>query len=358
MGLISLRESSALPDAVLRSIAAADSVPEFGVDPVATLAWARDAAGLVRPLPGGSPRASWDLLANTAYRSVAAARMLEPHLDALSIIAELEQESDATATSVVLRRTLDVGPTSTWGVFAAEGAGVRVEARADNGVWRLTGTKPWCSLAQHLSHALVTAWVDEHQRGLFAVQLNAEGVSAHAGPWHARGLADVVSAPVDFDDCPAVPVGPPGWYLTRPGFSWGGMAVAACWWGGAMALLEPLAAAAATQRADQTSRVHLGRADAALWAARAAISDAADLLAEGASGGDDAVLASRVRYIVWSAAETALRESDHALGPGPLVMDETHARRVADLHLYLRQHHADRDAARLGRDLAQRRPTW
>ena len=38
----------------------------------------------------------------------------------------------------------------------------------------------------------------------------------------------------------------------------------------------------------------------------------------------------------------------HALGPAPLAFDEEHARRVADLTLYIRQHHGDRDLAALG----------
>jgi len=32
----------------------------------------------------------------------------------------------------------------------------------------------------------------------------------------------------------------------------------------------------------------------------------------------------------------------------PLAFDEEHARRAADLELYIRQHHAERDLARLG----------
>ena len=47
----------------------------------------------------------------------------------------------------------------------------------------------------------------------------------------------------------------------------------------------------------------------------------------------------------------------HALGPAPLAFDPDHARRVADLQLYVRQHHAERDEAALGaqvRDLS----TW
>ncbi|CPU68102.1 dehydrogenase [Mycobacteroides abscessus] len=45
------------------------------------------------------------------------------------------------------------------------------------------------------------------------------------------------------------------------------------------------------------------------------------------------------------------RRCAHALGPGPLTTDERFARRVADLGLYVRQHHAERDDASLGRAL-------
>jgi hypothetical protein len=47
-----------------------------------------------------------------------------------------------------------------------------------------------------------------------------------------------------------------------------------------------------------------------------------------------------------------------ALGAGPLAHDEAHGRRVADLTVYLRQHHAERDLARLGALAAERGPAW
>jgi hypothetical protein len=61
-----------------------------------------------------------------------------------------------------------------------------------------------------------------------------------------------------------------------------------------------------------------------------------------------------VRAVVADAAGLTLTETDAALGPTPLVADLAHARRAADLHLYLRQHHALRDSARIGRELAAR----
>lgn len=334
---ISLRPGDPASHAVQDAAASARDVPDFGVDIDATLEWARVAVSTIER--GGSPKEQWELLATTAFMDVAAARILEPHLDALNILAESGvQPADLS--------TLGADATSTWGVYAAEGPGVRVHAERTFRGWRIDGTKPWCSLAGQLSHALVTAHVEGGRR-LFAVSLRDPGVRAHSGPWVARGLADVVSAPVDFDDVPAVPVGDVDWYLRRPGFATGAIGVAACWWGGAAGLVPALAKAARRDDADQLARLHLGRADAALWAARASLAEAADL-----EPIEPALVAARVRSIVADAAELTLRECDHALGPAPLVADDAHARRVADLHLYLRQHHGERDAVRVGRDAA------
>ena len=204
----------------------------FGTDVGATLSWCIDVGKRAPHVGTGRTRELWELLAETAALDVSAARMLEPHLDALSILGQAGLGSGTDHDDSDLERVrARVG--STWGVFAAEGAGERLDAVADGDGWRLRGTKPWCSLAAHLSHALVTASVDGGERGLFAVDLRDARVNAHDGPWFARGLPDVVSTAVDFDGAPAVAVGDAGWYLTRPGFAWGGMSVAACWWGAA-----------------------------------------------------------------------------------------------------------------------------
>jgi hypothetical protein len=58
--------------------------------------------------------------------------------------------------------------------------------------------------------------------------------------------------------------------------------------------------------------------------------------------------ARRVRAIVEKAADEALIRTDRALGPGPLCLDERHARAVVDLSVYVRQSHAERDLAVLG----------
>ena len=116
------------------------------------------------PLPGrGDTAALWSALAGLGATDLTVARSVEPHLDALAI---LDQAGDVDLAP------LGVDGASTWGVFAAEGPGVRLDATHDGDLgWTLTGTKPWCSLAGLLTHALVTAWTGPDTRRLFAVRL-------------------------------------------------------------------------------------------------------------------------------------------------------------------------------------------
>jgi alkylation response protein AidB-like acyl-CoA dehydrogenase len=326
--------------ALADSLAAARDLVRFGVDPAATLAWMRSLGDTV-PLPGDDTAARWDVLAETARGDVGAARMLEPHLDAMAILAEARRDGRATG--------IDLDPRELWGVFAAEGGDRPLRADpAPDGTWRLTGTKPWCSLAARLDRALVTAWTGD-ERGLFAVDLRGDGVRPHPGPWPARGLAQVVSAPVDFDAASARPVGEPGWYLRRPGFEAGGMGVAAVWWGAALPIVDALAARAVRDGADQLSAVYAGQADAASWSASTVLRAAAAEVDRAPDGAGMKLLAARVRAVVAREVRAILALEARALGPGPVATDEDHARRVADLDLYLRQDHADRDLARLHR---------
>jgi hypothetical protein len=61
------------------------------------------------------------------------------------------------------------------------------------------------------------------------------------------------------------------------------------------------------------------------------------------------LLARRVRAVVEHAVDEAITRTGRALGPGPLCQDGRHAQRVADLSIYIRQSHAERDLAELGR---------
>ncbi len=303
--------------------------------------------GAELPEPGaGATRQLWQALAAMAAVDLSVTRVLEPHLDALAILAQARRHGHPVPDT-------KAAPTPpTWGVFAAEGPGMRVEAAAQpDGRWLLTGRKPWCSLAARLDRALITAWRDG-EPGLFAIDLHADGVSHPEQGWVARGLTGVVSGPLDLHGVSASAVGPPGWYGARAGFAWGGMGVAACWWGGAAGIVRRMARQAASREADQVGQLHLGAVDASLHAAGATLALAADAVDRGtADGAGGAALALRVRRTVRVVAEGVLERAGHAMGPGPLVSETDHAARVADLQLYLRQEHAERDEAALGRVL-------
>lgn len=331
------------PDPALEEIATRSRQIAGDVDKALSLA-----AELGTHLPGpgdGQTAHLWSALATIGAQDLTVARVIEPHLDALAIL----QQAQAAGTAA---------GSHTWGVYAAEGPGPRLTATQTDGQWLLTGRKNWCSLASRLDRALVTAWVGE-ERGLFAVDLHHPGVRVDdTGTWVAKGLPDVDSGPIDLTDVPAEPVGKPGWYLTRPGFAWGGIGVAAIWFGGAVGVARRVYAALHGPRTpDQVAAMHVGACDVAVTAARTTLAEAATRVDSGdVTDSEASLLALRTRSVVASSAETVLEQAAHALGPGPLAMEAEHAARVADLQLYVRQWHAARDYAALGTALAPTAP--
>ena len=311
------------------------------------LALARD-LGAVVPIPGvGRTRERWSTLATLGAVDLTVARVAEPHLDALAILSEAGHP-DFTDPALA---------GSTWGVYAAEGAGARLCAHVDPrrepgawNAWQLDGTKPWCSLAELVDRALVTAWIDEHQRGLFAVSLRGPAVTVQPRAWVSHGLRAVRSTPASFRSAGATLLGTPGWYLDRDGFAWGGIGVAAIWFGGAVGVARRLRRQAGERELDQIGWAQLGTIDATLHGARSVLLESADEIDQGRACGErGALLALRVRQVVADAVETTIRVADHALGPGPLTVEAEHATRISDLRVYVRQHHAERDSAALGR---------
>lgn len=288
------------------------------------------------PLPAvGSTALRLAALAELGRANLTVARVFEAHADALAILAESGR---------------DHSDKRSWGVFAAEAPGVQLDATPVGSGYAVTGTKPWCSLGGLLDAALITARVAGGGRQLFEVDLHHRGVHAQSPQgWIARGLRTVTSGPVHFDAVPAFPVGGPQWYLKRPGFAWGGIGVAACWHGGALALSDALLKTARARTRDLDS-LHLGAVDVALHASATALAAAASAIDTGLTGAPQ-ILALRTRAVVAQSVELVLQQVGHALGPSPLAFDDSYAARVADLTLYVRQHHAERDLATLGNEL-------
>lgn len=298
--------------------------------------WLR-AGRLQLPLPGSGETAQrWRRLAQLTEIDVVAGRLAEAHTDAAAILAELGGP---------LPRAGEL-----WGVWAAEASDAVVTARAAGDGVVLDGVKAWCSGAGLCTHALVTARPDDERRGLFAVDLGDSAVRPLKRIWRNGGMAESDTRSVEFCGAPAVPVGDPGDYLSRPGFWFGAIGVAACWLGGAKAVAAPLYQRAARGAADEHLLAHLGAVDAAITAADAAFAAAARHVdADPCNRSGLAELtARRVRAIAEKAVDETLARTDRALGPGPLCLDERHASAVADLTVYVRQSHAERDLAQLG----------
>ena len=242
-------------------------------------------------------------------------------------------------------------------MWAANPPGANVTATRRENTWLLNGTKQYCSGARICTDALVTAAADDGAR-LFAVAVDR--LEPNPASWPATGMAGSDTLDVGFPGIPAVPVGPPSGYTRRPGFSHGGVGVAACWYGGARAVARTLLGAASKRDVGPHALAHLGAVDLGLRTARAALDRAADEIDAdpGDLRGDGPLRAMRARTLTEAVASDVLVRTGRALGAGPLGHDEAHSRAVADLTVYLRQHHAERDLARLGEMVAERGDTW
>ena len=321
----------------------AGSWPGAGV--AAAFAQAVESGRLNLPLPGGGRTCQrWAVLAHLAEEDLSLARLAEGHADALAILAELGAATSRPAAS-------------RWGVWAAQPPGPGLTARKTARGWRLDGTKPYCSGARSVTDALVTAAAPDGNR-LFAV--SADDLSPVLGTWPATGMAASDTLDVDFADVPAEPVGRPGSYTSRPGFAHGGAGVAACWYGGARGVGHTLLAAAAERDLGPHALAHLGAVDIALHTARAGLDDAAAEIDADPTDREDGGRrrALRVRALVEATATDVMQRVGRALGAGPLTRNEAHGRQVADLTVYLRQHHGERDLAELGALVADSGTTW
>lgn len=257
------------------------------------------------------------------------ARLLEAHHDARAILREAGRRPAEDAT---------------FGVWAAAGP---EPLRLDSG-GRLRGTKHWCSGASLVSHALVTA-EHGHAHALVLVRLGASGVRLAPPTWASPALADADTRTVTFDlavDRDDV-IGIDDWYLTRPGFWHGAVGVAACWAGCADGIVRRLIG---RWPGDPHAAAHLGAIDSDLWAARAALRQAAEEIDTATSAPDEARRrALRVRHLLDRTAADVIDHVCRAVGPGPLAHCPGLHEAMAATDLYRRQCHAERDLETLGR---------
>ena len=297
-------------------------------------------ADSLRPVPlpgGGATWERWKALARVAADDLVTARLVEGHLDAIAILAELAPGL--------------APPDGALGVWAAEAPRRGVTALPDGDGWVLDGVRRWCSGVHEVAAAVVTAHAPDGLR-LFVLPVPSPGLSVVPGSWPAVGMAEsdsleirLVQVRLDGDAA----IGGPGAYLDRPGFWHGAMGVASCWYGGAVGVGRVLRAA--TRGSDDAHALaHLGAVDAVLAALTTCLRAAADEIDADPHdrAGSGELRARRLRATVEAGCDEVLARTGRATGATPLCLDPDHARRVADLTVYLRQSHAEADLARLG----------
>ncbi len=291
-------------------------------------------------MPGeGATLERWRALSAVGQFDLSLTKLYEGHTDALAIMAEIDRDGTEVAPGA-------------WGVWAAESPGARaIIHAAGNGEVRLGGQKSWCSGAVTGDHALLTAWDEAGDAPqLVAIALDQPGISIDADKWKAVGMASSLSVNVSFDGARGRLVGKPGEYLSRPGFWHGGAGIAACWYGGAVGLASALRKSLLAPGANDAS----GYKMASLGKTELALGEAAATLRQAAAWIDERPLldASRVALMARLSAERCAKlvidEVGKAMGAMPFCLDEKFAKAAADLPVFIRQSHADRDFAALG----------
>lgn len=265
-------------------------------------------------------------LARTA--PVGLARLAEAHVDAVAILAE----AGATPRDGSL-----------YGVWASSSPGGVV---VDEATWALNGRQPFASGIGVVDRALVAARTADGRQLLIDASVDPTSPTLHADTdgWATVALADTSTGSIEFDGHPVDArdvVGDPGWYLGRPGFWHGACGPAACWAGAAAGLVD-----VARELADDDPhrRAHLGAMMATGWSMRALLTQSGQQIDADPNDRRAAEFRARaVRQVIERSCADVLDRFSRSLGPRPFTSDGTVAVRFADAHLYLRQHHAERE---------------
>ena len=189
--------------------------------------------------------------------------------------------------------------------------------------------------------------------------MRAPGISFDDAPWSAVGMGASDSVDVRFDQTPARVIGQERFYLSRPGFWQGGIGIAACWHGGTSGLARTLRMQVRTAGTGATWHRHtaLGAIDALLSSQAALLREAAQWV-DRYHQGDARSWALRCRASADATAQEVLRLVTRALGATLLCRNAPFARRAADLPVFIRQCHGDRDLEALGKCAAETEPPW
>jgi hypothetical protein len=278
---------------------------------------------LPAPATGRTPR-RWSALAALGRTDLALARLAEGHVDALAILAEAGRTPARDAL---------------YGVWASKADGTGAVIEQDSAGLRCSGLVRFCSGASVLD-----------------VDLAAAGVHPDPDSWPALGMDASDSLDVHFRDLMITEemiVGVDDWYLRRRGFRLGSGGVAAVWLGGATGGYDRVLARLRERgSADEHQLSHLGALATALHGTDALLANTAHAV-DSEPGLDLTGSIGLAKAAAERVGRMIVDIAPRITGPGPLCWDRAFAQHLADLAVYIRQHHAERDLAGLGRHLLE-----
>lgn len=293
----------------------------------------------VPPMGDGQSEVRLNFLTTVARRDLSLARLIEGHLDATQILREAQ------------RPVVDEKLYAIWASGGPEDTLQITQSDSNSRATELTGRKPFCSGSDIVDRALIyispsEQLVDVNMRGAD----RREHLTFDGELWKASAFSETHTWTVIFhgllitkDDY----VGGNKWYFQRPGFCLGALAPAACWAGGAMALVD-----SARQRTlkDGHAKAHLGAMVASTCSMQSLLKWGAEKIDIDPTNKSGSMfpLALLVRHHIERGCTEILDRFGRTLGPRPYAFETDNTRRIAELNLYIRQCHAERDLEELG----------
>jgi hypothetical protein len=301
------------------------------------------------PRPGsGHTLARWRVLAAVAAHDLSLVKLFEGHTDALAILAEL---GGAPATAA--------GADGAPGVPSRPMRASR-SSRPAKAAHPPDGTKAWCSGAASVTHAVVSGWNAAGEPCLAAVSMDQPGVRVTAKGWHAVGMAASASVDVRFDGAHAVQIGRPATTCAGPASGRAAPALrpagsAARWASRAGCASSRAPRPTPTARAPRRHRGGAGRRRRA--AARIRRMDRPPPAGQRPARRDARTPGRR------AGGQRGHAPRGPRGGRGAAVPRRAFAQAMADLPVFLRQSHAERDLAALGQlsrqdDTQEETPPW
>lgn len=276
-----------------------------------------------------------DLLAaleEVARVDLCLARLVEGHADGLRILDQAGRDPHD----------------GVYGVWASRSAGTGVKATLHDDNWLVHGELRFASGVDLIDRALLPVWPDVDHHVL--LDIDVDQVEADRDSWHTTAMDASRSFTVQVETTveAAAEVGPVDFYLGRPGFVVGGLGPAAVWLGGAQQILDVVTTNLGSFQTTPHQLRRVGVMEQAIWQARTALEVATEAAEGAVSPSAKQVACARTAVVL--ACDQVLEQAPLVVGPAGISTSPRLARALADLAVYIRQHHLDVELTRLGDD--------